>query len=307
MRLTFTDEPLEQIIRALQGALETLAPGSVVQVSVLDPDLGPGLYAGEAHVIAGVRYRHRPLQSWLDLAERLGCRLHTPQREGVFMTLGFSRLEASSWHAERASGTEAYGSDSDFSRIKKLEEPTFWLDYTEALTRAGLRAGDRVLSLGIGRGDELLPFSSVYPDTPLTFTGVDHAASALAVARERFPEDSHTFVEADLGALGALELGTFELVLSLATFQSPGVQGHTLVREVVQRHISKRSSLILALPNCRYQGGTVLFGARLKNFARPDLSLLVKDLAFYRKYLQQHGFRVALTGKYYLFLTAVRG
>ncbi len=62
----------------------------------------------------------------------------------------------------------------------------------------------------------------------------------------------------------------------------------------------------MALPNTPNQDGEIVYGARMKNFAQPDLSLVIKDLAFYRKYLHQHRFKVFLTGKYYLFLTAVR-
>jgi trans-aconitate methyltransferase len=163
-----------------------------------------------------------------------------------------------------------------------------------------------VLSLGVGRGDELIPFETLFPDHELTFTGVDHSASALEGAQRRFPGRHYRFLRADLNDLGALEGGRYDLVVSIATFQSPGVGGHTLIREVVQRRLSERGALILALPNCRYRDGEVVYGAKMKNFARPDLSLVVKDLAFYRKYLQQHRFRVAITGKHYLFLTAVR-
>ena len=42
---------------------------------------------------------------------------------------------------------------------------------------------------------------------------------------------------------------------------------------------------------------------RLKNFAQPELGLLVKDVAFYRKYLQQHARQVFVTGKHYVLVT----
>lgn len=306
MHLNFTDEPLEEIVATLEGALGMLESGGRLEVSALDPDLSLGHYAGERLKVGGILYRHRPLRAWLDLAERFGCRLHTPSREGQHILLTFSRLEDTSWHENKGAGSESYGPTSDFSRVEKLEEPTFSLDYAEALRRVGLQCGQCVLSLGVGRGDELLPFIHLYPDTDLTFTGVDHSAGALREARTRFPTGRYTFLEGDLNALGTLELGRFDLVLSIATFQSPGVQGHTLIREVVQQHLTTHGNLILALPNCRYRDGEVLFGAKMKNFARPDLSLVVKDLAFYRKYLQQHGFQVSITGKYYLFLTAIR-
>jgi SAM-dependent methyltransferase len=284
--------------------------GEQLTFRALDPDRSAGAFAGEVVELSGRRYRHRPLGSWLELAERLGCRLHTPEIEGVLVRLAFSKLAEASWHdtgsSTGGSDSESYGQGSAFARVQKLEEPAFLLDYLEALGRVGLAPGSRVLSLGVGRGDELIPFETLFPGYQLTFTGVDHSASALAGARERFSGENYRFIQADLNALGGLEGGRYDLVVSIATFQSPGVGGHTLIREVVQRQLSGRGAVIIALPNCRYRDGEVVYGAKMKNFARPDLSLVVKDLAFYRKYLQQHEFRVAITGKTYLFLTAVR-
>ncbi len=316
MTPTFTDEPLEHLVKTLKARLGTLAAGERVTFYALDPDRGAGLFAGETTQIGGVRYRHRPLRVWLELAERLGCRLHTPERDsadpsGVLVRLSLSKLGAASWHGEQNTGEaeeagSTYAHGSDFARVQKLEEPTFWHDYVEALQRVNLEPRSRVLSLGVGRGDELTPFGTIFTGYDLSFTGIDHSASALRVARARFPSNNYRFIQADLGDLAGLELGRFDLVVSIATFQSPGVAGHTLIREVAQHHLSENGSLVLALPNCRYRDGEVVYGAKMKNFAQPDLSLVVKDLAFYRKYLQQHRFSVFITGKYYLFLTAVR-
>ena len=140
-----------------------------------------------------------------------------------------------------AESGDAYAQDSDFARVQKLEEPTFLLDYTEALERVALKPQSHVLSLGVGRGDELVPFETLFAGDDLSFTGIDHSASALRSARERFPGDSYRFIQADLGELGGLDLGRFDLVISIATFQSPGVQGHTLIREVVQHHSDRKA------------------------------------------------------------------
>ncbi len=318
MTPTFTDEPLEQLVTILNAQLGTLAAGEQVTFYALDPDRGVGLFAGEIAEMGGVRYRHRPLRVWLELAERLGCHLHTPEPEGTLVRFTVSKLEHN-WQGKNAGKdagkdaiSETYGSTSDFARLQKLEEPTFLFDYKEALERVALKpqiaskSRCRVLSLGVGRGDELEPFRTLFAGYDLSFTGIDHSASALQRARERFPGEHYRFIQADLGDLAGLELGRFDLVVSIATFQSPGVQGHTLIREVTQHFLTENGSLILALPNCRYRDGETTYGAKLKNFSQPELSLVVKDLAFYRKYLQQHRFKVFVTGKYYLFLTAVR-
>lgn len=303
--MTFTDEPLEKIIEQLRAHLEPLPPGALLVFRAPNPDLGAGLFSGEFFEREGERYRHRPLRVWLELTERLGCRLHTPELEGAFAKLTVSKLTDTSWHRDKA-GRETYGETSEFSRVQKLEEPTFWLDYTEALKRVSLTPKSRVLSLGVGRGDELGPFETLFNGYGLSFTGIDHSASALDAARRQFTGDNYRFIQADLNDLEEHGLGRFDLIVSIATFQSPGVNGHALIREIVQNQLTERGSVILALPNCRYRDGEPVYGAKMKNFSEPDFSLVVKDLAFYRKYLQQHRFQVFVTGKYYLFLTAVR-
>jgi hypothetical protein len=112
-------------------------------------------------------------------------------------------------------------------------------------------------------------------------------------------------VEADLNALPD-DLGEFSLVISVGTLQSPGVDDRALLRRLVQRHLAPDSAMLLGFPNCRFRDGELVYGARVRNLSEADLSLLVKDLAFYRRYLHQHGFRTFLGGKYELLLSAVR-
>lgn len=47
------------------------------------------------------------------------------------------------------------------------------------------------------------------------------------------------------------------------------------------------------------------YGARLRNFARPDLSLLAADVTQARRGLQKQGFKVFVTGKYEVLVTAI--
>ncbi len=312
--MRFHAEPLVLIVRHLQQAF---AQGAAqVQVEVPDPDLGRGLYAGERVTGAGQGEAlvHRPLRSWCDLAEGLGCRLLTPRGvDATHVRLTFERLGAEAgFHARRggpaadAPRHERYGADSDFARMRKLEEPGFLLPWLQALGRLPLPEGARVLDLGVNRADELEAFSWLSPPREdLHFVGVDHSASALAEARARFPSERHHFVEADLNALPA-QLGRFALAVCVGTLQSPGVDDRALLRRLVQEHLEPRCSLLLGFPNSRFRDGELVYGARVRNLREPDLSLLVNDLAFYRRYLHQHGFRTFLAGKYDLLLTAVR-
>ena len=273
---------------------------------VLDPEHGRGHYAGELVERAGESYRHRPFRLWVDLAERLGLRLLTPRPHGHLVELRFERLDPEARlrgdPAEPDDPTERYGSGSSFARITKLEDPGFVLDLIEALERTNLAPEARVLDLGVNTGDELALIARCLPAA--RFVGIDHSASAIGLARERFP-DAELHV-ADLSNLASLALGRFELVISIGTLQSPGIDDRELVRQVVQHHLAPDGAVILGFPNCRYLDGEVEHGTRMKNFRQPELGLLVKDVAFYRKYLQQHGRRVFVTGKHYLLVTGTR-
>lgn len=301
----FEEQPLLAIVAYVR---ERLAAGDDrVGFAVVDPDRGRGLHAGERVVVDGVAYTHRPWRVWIELADRLGLRMGTPRVEdGGRVRLAFERLAA----APRATGavevTERYGAGSAFARIAKAEEPAFVLDLAEALERCAPPAGARVLDLGCNDGDEIALLGALHPAlADATYVGVDHSASALAVARARFAPERVRLVCADLDALGAHDLGRFDLVVSIGTLQSPGVDDRALLRRVVQEHLTPRGSIVIGVPNCRYRDGELVHGARMKNFRQAELGLIVKDVAFYRKYLQQHHREVFVTGDHYLFVTGV--
>ena len=260
MTRVFRDEPLRAIVAYVEAGVAT---GAAVELRVLDPDRGRGCYAGEQ--VDG--FVHRPWRVWVDLAERLGLRLATPRVVDTLVHLRFEPLRRDAAPAA-GEGTEKYGAASGFARVAKLEDPSFLIDLREALGRAHLGAAPRVLDLGVNTGDELELVYEVAPDAQ-----VDHAASALAVARTRFP--AATFLEADLAALGTLALGRFDLVLSIGTLQSAGLDDRALLRVLVQDHLAATGAVILGVPNCRYVDGEV----------------------------QQHHRQVFVTGKHYVFVT----
>jgi SAM-dependent methyltransferase len=304
----FRGEPLLDILGFVEG--ELAAGAAALAFRVLDPDLGRGRYAGELVEHAGAAHVHRPLRVWVDLAERLGLRLLTPRADPAdpgLVRLCFERLDRRNrWDAEPAASADAaaperYGAASAYARIAKLEEPGFVIDLADALGRARLAPGARVLDLGVNTGDELALIARAAPGIELV--GIDHSGSALAVARARFPR--FRFVEADLAALATLELGAFDLVISLNTLQSPGVDDREVLRRIVQHHLAPAGAVVLGLPNARYVDGELEYGARMKNFRQPELGLLIKDVAFYRKYLQQHGRQVFVTGKHTVLVTGV--
>ena len=285
----FGSEPLSEVLPRLRAAL--LEAGEV-RLSVPDPDAGAGLYAGEI----GPAGRHRSYQVWLDVAEVLGARLQTPRLlEGDRIELTLQRLPP----ASRSGG---YGADSEFQRIDKLEDPWFLHGFVEALQRAGLKAGARILSVGVGAGRELDALALAYPDRAFDVTGIDLDESALGLARKRHP--AGTFQAGNVNALDP-GLGRFDLITALSVLQSRGVNLDVTLRGLMKQHLNPGGRLIAGFPNCRYAGGELRYGARMLNFRDPDLSLLMADVALVRRHLHKHGFKVYVTGKYEVLITGV--
>jgi len=303
------DRPLLEIVAHVKDRLA--AGAGIVRLEVLDPDHARGRHAGERVTIAGVEHIHRPLRVWVDLAERLGLRLLTPRpTTPPRLELRLERLDpAADWHTAAAPDPrEKYGARSSFARISKLEDPDFVLDFADAIERANPGPDARVLELGVNRGDALALLLDRVPglETRGDLVGVDHSNSALDLARARFPGARFIAADlADLDALAALELGRFDLVMAIDTLQCSGLDDRALLRHIVQRCLAPRGAVLLGVANCRYLDGEVVHGARMKNFRQPELGTVVKDVAFYRRYLQQHARKVHVTGRHELLITAV--
>ena len=292
---TFTTEPLGTVLGWLRAELVVREE---VSLKVPDPDAGLalGLYPGEAGP-AGI---HRPYLTWTDAADLLDAQFLTPVRLGEHVQLHFRQRHV--LPPDRTPGRYAAG--SEFARVNKLEDPHFLHDLTEALTRAALRPGSRVLSLGVGSGRELEVLEQVYPVHGLQVLGLDLEPSVLELARARFP--AYGFRVQDVTLPGLPALGRFDAVLAISLLQSPGIVQADLLRTLRTEVLAPAGTLILGFPNARYRGGELSYGARTLNFTRPDLSLLIKDVTQARRALQGHGFTVYVTGKYEVLVTAVR-
>lgn len=265
---------------------------AVLEVS--DPDLGLGLYAGEM----GRAGRHRPWQTWADLAEVLGAHLLTPERAGE------GRVRVRLRRQARTPDPDAQGyGGPEWARVDKLEDPVFLFTLVEALRRVSPPAGGRVLSLGVSGGRELDALALAFSDREFELVGLDMEAAALERAKERHPAGQ--FRVLDVNTLPAADLGHFDLVLCLSLLQSPGVQTDRVLAALYRHHLTPGGGLVLGFPNARYRDGALSYGARLRNFARPDLSLLCADVTDARRRLQKYGFKVFVTGKYEVLVTAI--
>lgn len=304
---TFTHQPLRDI---LAWAHETLKETNTITLEVLNPDTGRGSYAGEPITLEGTVYIYRSYKAWSDLGELLFCRMLTPIIISVHtVQITYEKLDLNDSFHHSGAKEEKYGVKSRFAAIHKNEEPAFLSPYLKALR--SVRVGDRkrILNLGINTGDEFDLIRSILSDEEyrhIELVGIDHSTSAIEQARKRFSEGNATFHVHDINNLVSLELGRFDLIITIGTLQSPGIEFKPLFMQLVQEYLTPNGGLILGFPNCRWMGGEMIYGAKAPNYPYSEMTLLYKDVYYCKKYLQQKKFRVTLTGKDYVFLTGTK-
>ena len=225
--------------------------------------------------------------------------------------LRFQKLDQSdSFHRTQFQDKEEkYGADSHFSSIHKNEEPSFLFAYLRALRQVKINDRRSILDLGINRGDEFDLIRTIVDEVDyhqMQLIGIDHSVSAVKKAAAYFPEENVTFHCHDINHLDELSLPKADLILSIGTLQSPGIEFKPLFMSLIQNYLTPDGAVILGFPNCRWIDGEMIYGAKAPHYNFPEMSLVIKDIYFCKKYLQQHKFRVTITGKDYLFLTATK-
>ena len=303
--MTFTTQTMQEILTILQNALQH---EDSITFSVLNPDHSEG-YAGHKVEIANQDYIYRGYKAWSDLAELLKCKLLTPKEETYpCINLTFKKLQDDSFHHDTKSN-EKYGINSHFAQIHKMEEPAFFYYYNQALDNVKIENKQRILNLGINRADEFKVIKNKL-DTKkyekINLIGIDHSESAIAYANQLFPENNVDFYAHDINSLDTLKLGQFDLLISIGTLQSPSINFKPFFMKLVQEYLTKDAAILLGFPNSRWIGGEMIYGAKVPNYAMSEMGHLFSDVIFSKKYLQQKKFRVTLTGKHYIFLTATK-
>ena len=306
--LRFTDESMLTIVQVLEN---TLQKQTDIAFEVLNPDPYGGLYAGTLATVEDIPYCYRSLRSWLDLAQQLGCRMLTPLKASdTTIMLHFQKLRTHSFHQESPGDkSEKYGAGSSFSEINKNEEPAFLSAYMQALNIVKFSTSKSVLNLGVNRGDEFALIQELLPKEDfesVRFVGIDHAQSAITQAQKRFAQPNISFYSHDINKLEELDLGGFDLIISIGTLQSPGINYKPFLMELVKNHLNDNGAIILGFPNSRWIDGEMVYGAKMRNYRESDLSLVLSDIDFAKRYLQQKKFTVRISGKEYLFLSAFK-
>jgi len=295
------------IMDRLQNELALLNAKDVIEFEVLNPDVKISLYAGKVLKINNEEYIYRGYKSWTDLAEILYCRMLTPKcnsEESVIIR--YEKLDKNeTFHNSTEVKEEKYGTTSEFSNINKSEEPAFLAHYLRALKNVNINKRIRVLNLGINSGEEfevIRKYAQNFEN--LELVGIDYCASAIQKAKKEFGDKNTTFFTHDINDLKSLNLEKFDLIISVGTLQSTSIDFKLVFMSLVQEYLKKDGAMILGFPNCRWIDGEMIYGASAKNYSFSEMSLLHKDVYFCKKYLQQKKFRVTLTGKNYVFLTA---
>ena len=303
--ITFTTQSMQEILPKLKNIL--LKDDSIT-FAVLNPDINDA-YAGTPITVDSDIYLYRGYKAWSDLAELLHCKMLTPEIiKPHLVKLTFKKLTPDSFHTDKKD-SEKYGIDSHFSQVHKMEEPAFLYYYQQALTNVKVENRTNILNLGVNRGDEFEVIKKSLNTNEyenLKFIGIDHSKTAIAHANSIFTEDNVTFHTADINDIDSLKLGLFDLLISIGTLQSPSINFKPFFMKLVQEYLKKDSAIILGFPNSRWIGGEMIYGAKAPNYSMSEMSLVFNDIIFCKKYLQQKKYRVTITGKQYLFLTATK-
>jgi len=297
-----------EIIEILKKQLLQISAKDVLEFEVMNPDYLSSVYSGQQIEIEGELFIYRGYKAWVDLAQILYCRMLTPiVISQIKVIIKFEKLnEDDSFHRQITQKEEKYGSDSIFSQIHKNEETSFIAHYLKALQNVDINKRTRILNLGVNSGDEfdiILEYASNFKN--LELVGIDYCASAVKEAKEKFHEYSNIDIFLhDINELNSLNFEKFDLIISIGTLQSSNLEFNKLLMSIVQNQLKREGAMILGFPNCRWIDGEMIYGARVKNYAFSEMGLLFKDVIFAKKYLQQKKFRVTITGKDYIFLTA---
>ncbi len=303
----FSNENMLEIIEYSTNYLKDKNSRFIYEFEVLNPDISLDAYSGEKFIIENKEYIYRSYNSWNSLAQTLFCKLQTPQViSKEFIKLSFVKLdEDDSFHKSSSEQSEKYGINSIFDNINKNEEASFIYYYMNALKNVDISSKTKVLNLGINSGGEFEVIKQLSSDYKKThFTGIDFCESAINKAKINFNESNFSFLAEDINNINNLDLGKFDLIISIGTLQSTTLNFKTFFMSLVQNYLEDRGSIILGFPNCRWIDTQMIYGAKAPNYNYSELSILFNDVIFCKKYLQQKKYRVTITGKDYIFLTA---
>ncbi len=307
MRLDFTNTSMSFIIETLQELLETQ---DIISFTTINPDIASAQNNTQTIIYNNRHYIYRSYKAWTSLAEILFCTMKTPKiLDNNCVEIILVKLDTqNSFHTKTVEKEkEKYGVDSSFFEIDKMQEPSFIHYYKEALKNVKVEDRKNILNLGINGGDEFQVIKDILDikkyDT-LNLLGIDYSQTAIEHAQSRFSENNVSLLAHDINDIDSLNLEPHDLIITIGTLQSASHNFKTYFMHLIQNYLKKDGAIILGFPNCRWIENEMIYGAKAPNYPYSEQSILYNDVMFCKKYLQQKKFRVTLTGKEYLFLTA---
>lgn len=246
-------------------------------------------------------------KAFVDLASLYFMKMLTPEEKVDTVILKFQKLNQESSFHKADKNSETYGIESEFFSIDKTSQFSFLYHYQKALEFINIKDKKRILNLGINKGDEFKVIKNMLSFEDFNqkkFIGIDYSQSAIEYASKDFKEENISLICHDINKLQELNLGKFDLIVSIGTLQSSNIEFNATFMNLYQNYLEKGGAIILGFPNCRWIDSEMIYGAKAPNYSFSEMSLVLKDIHFCKKYLQQKKHRVTITGKDYLFLTA---
>ena len=250
-------------------------------------------------------YEKLGIKAFVDLAQIYKMKLVLISQKNKGVELSFKKLnENSSFHKEKQS-SEKYGVDSDFFKIDKISQFSFLYYYQEALNFCDIKSKNKILNIGINKGDEFEVIKNMLSKEEFKnkeFIGIDYSKTIIKYAQDKFPQAK--MIEADINKLQDINIGRFDMIISIGTLQSSNINFNPTFMSLYQNYLNDNGAIILGFPNCRWIDEEMIYGAEVPNYNFSEMGQVLKDIHFCKKYLQQKGYRVVITGKDYLFLSA---
>ena len=269
-------------------------------------EITPKLEDLKTHEIFEFKIQNPNYKNLVDLAQLYKCKMLNPKIiDEHNIIVKFQKLDNSNSFHKVQEENEKYGVDSLFAKINKNEQVSFLHYYKQALKNVDINKRITILNLGINQADEfevIKKYASNFKN--LDLLGIDYCTSAIQKAKNNFKDDNVNFIQANIKELDKLNLEKFDLIMSIGTLQSVDKNFKVLFQDIVQKYLKKDGAMILGFPNCSWIEDEMIYGARVKNYNFSEMSVLFNDVIFCKKYLQQKKYRVSITGKDYMFLTA---
>ncbi len=299
------DQALPQIMAELTKSLQQ----GQIMVKLPKPPLDSSYFEGELYEREGQRLRYRSLRAWTELTQVLEANFSIEAISDSFYDILLCKreLKPETWHKQAlpSGNPEKYGQQSKYSRICKLEEPRQLNSLLKVAQLIKKQSLNKCLAIGCNQGDELLGLwlgLNEQQKASAQFTGLDHSASAIKAARLKYPTELYpqfNFEVADARCLDLAHYAQLDLLIALNILHSPALDGHQLFKSWVKNLLNPKATVVVGLPNCRYKGSQLQFGAVTKHRGeQQDMSLILSEVQFYSRYLRQQGFNVQVIGHY---------